>query len=271
MIMSSNAVATGAKSLDKKFRRDAKRKELAQRENDCEIRITHSREEFSAAFRLVYKEYLRQGLITRSNRYNLRILPHQLLRTSWVFTAIQDKEVVATLSLVEDGELGLPMEELYDSEIDHLRQEGKQLAELTCLAHRPHTNETMWNRGKVTSTLGILIGHVLNFAMHRKMDTLVISVHPRHASFYRRRYGFVDLGPDRSCPWAGNHPAKALQLDREGLCTDVMRARGTLLDKFLYYQTTKIGPISSAVSQYYWDLLEEVCPAVFQENRDKTA
>ncbi len=256
----SKAAATENKSVDKTFSKDWEQKWLGARKCCCDYQIAHSREQYRAAFSLVYDEYLKQDL-TRPNRLGLRILPHQLLLTSSILVATLSQNVVATISLVEDGKLGLPMDDLYAIEIERMRQKGKRLAELTCLAHR-HTDATMWNRGKVRATLETLIRHAANFAVQREIDDLVICVNPRHASFYQRRYGFTELGgPDRPCPWARNQPATPLWLDQCGIHA-ALRAFDSRDGKHRpnRLRATGLGPVSLAVTAPFWNMLAEVSP-----------
>jgi hypothetical protein len=265
MIMQSKAATEGNATIVKDISHSRRKDMFTDRNEGCDYRIARSRKEFEDTFRLIYEEYLQQRL-TRPNRLNLRILPHQLLQTSWVFNAVQDENAVATLSLVEDGQYGMPMDDIYGQEVGRLRQAGKQLAELTCLAHRPHTPETMWNRGKVTSTLGTLMGLTNSLALKRGVDGLVICVHPRHATFYQRRYGFVELGPNRYCPWAKNHPAKALLLDRRGMLTALHAFESTARYRQLaahlnsYHQTESPNSISAEAIAHFWGLLDQVSP-----------
>jgi hypothetical protein len=244
---------------------------FTDRNEGCDYRIARSREEFRAAFRLVYDEYLKQGL-TRPNRLGMRIIPHQLLQTSWVFTATLSEAVVATLSFVSDGQLGLPMDTIYRQEINRLREKSKGIAEVTCLANRPHRDESMWNRGKVWSTVGILMGHVLRVAVQRRIGDLVICIHPRHVTFYRRRYGFEKLGPILSCPWASDQPAQAMRLGERGILTAL---RATVLSdcdlQTARFQATMQESTSPEVKAYFRSLLEDVSPIPSRSNLGMTA
>ena len=75
-------------------------------------RIGASREELFAAFHLVYEQYLRSGLM-KPNSYRMRVTPYHLLPSTEVLVALDRGAVTCTMSLVRDGELGLPMESVY--------------------------------------------------------------------------------------------------------------------------------------------------------------
>jgi hypothetical protein len=163
------------------------------------------RREFEAAFRLIYDRYRGEGL-TQWNPHGLRILPHQLLDTSWVLLARKRHRLLGTLSLIEDGAMGLPIEQLYPAEIWRLRREGKRVAELACFALADESSsESM-------SVLRTLLRAACSIAAEQHVEELVICVHPRRASFYERRLGFVELGPTRACPWVCGQPAVALRM-----------------------------------------------------------
>src|SRR5689334_24741569 len=95
--------------------------------------LANSFEHRAAAFRLIYQSYLSSGL-GRRNPLGLRVTPFQLLATSQIFLASKStsiptelekwdasvhseelepsglrEQVVATITLVNDGQLGLPM------------------------------------------------------------------------------------------------------------------------------------------------------------------
>lgn len=256
----SQAVESNSKSTDKRSSQDRGQNWSSAQSSDCDFQVACSRAQYRAAFRLTYDAYLRQGL-TMPNPLRMRILPHQLLQTSWVFTATRAWKVVATLSLLEDGRLGLPMDELYAAEINRIRAQGQRLAELTCLAHRARVDNTMRNRGKAVTTLGTFMKHVASFAVQRGIDSFVMCVHPRHVSFYHRHYGFRVCGPDRCCPWANSQPATPLRLDQRRIraalrvfeALDGDHQPGGL-------QANEIRPVSPAVTNHFLNQLAEASP-----------
>ena len=81
-----------------------------------QCKIASLREARDAAFRLVYHSYLRADL-TEPNRHETRVTPYHLLPTTEVFVGMCRGEIISTLSLIQDGELGLPIESVYAPEI----------------------------------------------------------------------------------------------------------------------------------------------------------
>ena len=105
-----------------------------------ECRIAATREDRRAAFRLTYAAYLGSGL-TVCNRHRMRVTPYQLLASTDMFVAEIAGEISATVTLVADGDLELPMQLLYPAEINDRRASGLFLGEVSCLAHRPETGK----------------------------------------------------------------------------------------------------------------------------------
>jgi hypothetical protein len=165
---------------------------------------------FRSAFRLIYFAYLRGGL-TVANQVELRFLPHHLLATSSVLLAASGGQNVGTLSLIEDGELGVPTELLYPLDVARLRGGGKRIAELACLA-TAHAD-----RGLSRLTLRALLQFALQLADMRGIELLTVCVHPRHERFYRKGLGFVPFGAPRSCPWVCGQPAIAMYRPLRGV------------------------------------------------------
>jgi hypothetical protein len=177
---------------------------FADRELRC-VCVRHP-QSLLAAFRLIHERYVGDGLMRR-NRLGVRILPHQLLDTTWVLVAEREGEVVGTLSVVGEGELGLPIESICATELTRLRRGGRRVAELSCLA-------TKYVAGtKAIAVLRMLLRSALRVAADEQLDELAICVHPRHADFYEHRLGFRVMGGAQSCPWVCGRPAVAMSLN----------------------------------------------------------
>lgn len=173
---------------------------------NIEYKIAGTREERASAFRLVYRSYLEAGL-GGSNLYGMRVTPYHLLPSTEIFIATLRGETIFTVTLIADGELGLPMESVYGDEIAARRQAGLFSSEVSCLADR-----RAWFRGFLPVFVGI--NRLLaQYARHRGLDELLVAVHPRHAKFYRRYMAFAIIGQQKAYPTVRNNPAVALCLN----------------------------------------------------------
>jgi hypothetical protein len=170
---------------------------------DLACRRAQNPASFWMAFRLIYFAYVRSGL-AQPNPFGIRFLPHHLLTTSFVLLAARRELDVGTLSIIEDGEFGMPLDLLYPQDIARLRRGGTKVAELTCLAAETTEHRLRW------SILRVLLRSALELAAARRIEVLTVCIHPRHARFYEDRLGFVQLGPSRNCPWVCGQPAIAM-------------------------------------------------------------
>lgn len=119
--------------------------------------------------------------------------------------ASDESAIFGTITLGLDGENGILADTLYPEELQRLRQRGARLCELTRLAM-----DTQHNAKEVLGALFHLV-YIHGRLLHGATD-LVIEVHPRHASFYRRMMGFKFIGEERVCPRV-NAPAVLLHLE----------------------------------------------------------
>lgn len=173
------------------------------------VKIASERDEFEQAFRLVADRYKSRGYVT-AGAGSYRFTPHHALPGTVTFVAKEGDRVVATLTLVPDNDpLGLPMESIYPGEVAGLRAEGRVLGEVTCLA------EEGLNPREFLRVFSALIRLVMQFHVRRGGDTWLITVNPRHRSYYTKVLGFAPLGSCRSYSSVGDHPAEAFYLDAD--------------------------------------------------------
>ena len=138
----------------------------------------------------------------------MRFTPFHALPDTTTYVARSKGQVIATLSLVLDNVfLGLPMETIYGDEIAELRRANRRIGEVTSLA-----DSGLGIREFIPVFVG-LMRLMAQYFSSQDADTCVITVNPRHSSFYRKVMGFVGLGERRSYPTVQNHPAEAYMLD----------------------------------------------------------
>lgn len=182
-----------------------------------DFKIASSRHEWRAALGLVYRAYVRSGLIGM-NGYRMRVTPFHVMATTEVLIAVDRDEVLSTLSIVGDGRLGLPMETIYSKQIARRRRQGIRLAEVSCLAYEQEGSQQSF------AVVARLMALAVQCATYRGLDQLLIAVHPRHARFYERFIAFEMIGGRKTYGSVRNHPAVAMALDLNGLRRDHPRA-----------------------------------------------
>jgi hypothetical protein len=206
------------------------------------IRLATRSEDLCGAFSLVYKAYLRTGLV-RPNPFQMRVTPYHLLATTDVFVATEPsaQEVICTLSLVRDGRLGLPIESAFAEEVAERRRRGIRLAEVTSLADDRESGESG------SSPLLKAMGFMAQRAKRKGIDELLITVHPHHVKFYQRFIGFELLGEERPYESVLDKPAVALVLDLNLLHVNHPRAYERFFGKPFSAAELSDQPIQSSV------------------------
>ncbi len=168
-------------------------------------KIAQSRDELLAAFQLVYRSYRRAGLV-EENADQIRLTPFHLLPTTEVFVTQLRGTVVSTVSLIGDGELGLPLETIYPQNVSLIRRRGLRMAEIGSLADR---RDSPVRFIETFASMGRLMAQT---ALHRGYDGLVAVTHPKHARLYQRILPFEQIGSQGECPYANGNPAVMLAL-----------------------------------------------------------
>ena len=170
-----------------------------------EYGIAHQRPELESAFALIYQSYRRAGLM-EENELGIRVTPYHLLPTTEIFVTKYEDTVVSTVSLIGDGELGLPLESIYRQDVGVMRSSGLRMAEIGCLADRRNSPVRFV---ETFSTMGRMLAQV---AKDRGYHGLVAATHPKHARLYSRILPFEQVGEETQCPYANGNPAVMLAL-----------------------------------------------------------
>jgi hypothetical protein len=120
-------------------------------------------------------------------------------------------EMVGTLTVVFDGPLGLPADELYRKEIKPLRRPGRHPSEIISLG----VSEDVGRRAS-QQILVKLFNYVYLTAWYvRKSTDFVITVNPHHADYYRKTLLFEYAGSEKTYGKVGGAPAMLLHLALE--------------------------------------------------------
>lgn len=218
------------------------------------VRIAQCDREVIQALELVYRAYLRSGFIG-PNPFRLRVTPYHLLATSQVLVSFLDGQAITTTTLIGDGELGLPMEDLYGDEVGAKRQAGLRLAEVSCLADRRRDFERSF------ATLVQLMSLTAQAAAHQGIDQLLIAVHPRHGAFYQRFFGFELIGGLKSYEAVNNKPAVALALDLNHIAEHCPRGHDRLFGKPFSAEELQPRTMSDALMAYLAEAVGHLYPA----------
>lgn len=191
------------------------------------FRIARDLKEVIASWRVVYDVYVRSGFI-HPNPYLIHTTPHVLSTSSAVFHSAIGDEVESTLTAMVDGPMGLPLDSVFRPELDAFRQRGRRLTEYGLFAHtRQLANPEMERKSecckearreseaRVQSSIVHLMRLAFYFALTRNSSDFVVGVHPKHARFYHRAFGFNPIGPVKSYATVNHRPVMLLHANLE--------------------------------------------------------
>lgn len=171
------------------------------------VRIARTLSDWQSAMELTYGEYVKAGLIDR-NSIGLRSTESDLWPGTQKLLSSISGNVLGTLTMIVDSiDHGLPMDTVYEAELVALRQSGRKLVELSALAM-----DVPDLRGSLPVQVS-LFALMYHYALQQGVSDLVIAVHPKHAPFYEKAFGFLRIGTKKPYPYANEHPAVALRHD----------------------------------------------------------
>lgn len=192
------------------------------------VQIAAVESEWREAFELVARNYKAAGY-EGSASCKVRFTPYHALPDSRTFVAKHENSVLMTMTLVADNRLlGLPLESIYRDEVRALRRQRRRMAEVISLA----ADERLRQR-EFPHVFRALIRLMKQYHVTHGGDTWLITVNPRHATFYTKGLGFEQLGPQRQYAAVQGHPALAYFLDCELMKKNAPKMYETIFGEWL--------------------------------------
>lgn len=156
-----------------------------------DITIQLAREnEIEHAKKVVEEQYLKLGYLALDDELFFKSLAAYKAE-SYTLVATKNNQIIGTLTLIVDSPLGLPMDKIYAEENDCLRKGGRKLSELSQFAVK--------DGGLKCSLLLCKYAEVLADKVLGCSD-FVITVNPKHCSFYRKILRFEDYSSEKEHP-----------------------------------------------------------------------
>lgn len=169
------------------------------------LKIAKTFDEYMQSFSILYSEYLASKYLNSTNRDELYFSVYNLLPKTCVFLFKSYLTVLSTMTFIPDTpEFGLPMDDIYNAELDTLRRKGHKIAEIGSLATR------FDYRGQ--NLIMFLAKAIFQYAVITGIDDLCITVNPKHVRFYKTIFLFVPFGEKRFYDKVGA-PAVALRVN----------------------------------------------------------
>jgi hypothetical protein len=173
-------------------------------------RVAASAEDRQKAWGLVYRVY-REKEYAPANAQGLWYGLHDALPGTTTLLVEREGQPVARLTLAFDSPLALPADAVYGPEISALRAAGRKPCEIISLV----SVEGDLRRGAEIMKHLFKLAYLTARRLTDATDFL-ITVNPRHVSFYRRVLLLEELGPERPYGKVGGAPAVLLGLDLLG-------------------------------------------------------
>jgi hypothetical protein len=173
--------------------------------------------DFDGAFRLLHDNYVRDGHMT-PHPAGRRVSVFNAVPSTRVFVAREGDRVVATVALVPDSPIGLPMDQVYGEELSASRARGLRLAEAGTLS------VDAGYRASGAAILARLFRLLCLYAAEvARLDHLVMVVAPHHRRFYETCFPIRQFGSLR--PYPRINGTRVI-----GLAGDLARTRALLRD-----------------------------------------
>ena len=175
------------------------------------IRLTDTAEGRNSASMLINKMYAWRGY---AGTHHFSDDPNRI-----TLTATDKGEVVGTLTLGMDSEIGLMADQIFKDELDENRRNGARLCEFTKLAFDPAV------RSKTALANLFHLAVIYARDIHQCTD-IVIEVNPRHRRFYEYMLGFKREG-EMKMNTRVNAPAYLLRVNLAFVTEQIQKHGGT--------------------------------------------
>lgn len=182
------------------------------------VQTARVRDDYAEAFRTLHESYLRAGLC-EPQPSGMLVKPFHLWPETQIIICRSRGTVCGTMSLVVGESRQLPLEPLFPAEVARERDEHGVVAELSSLAISGTRSDNVHQRFLRLTSFAV------EFARRRGARTLLATVHPRHARFYRRAMGFDQIGNVVPHEGVGGKPATLIgvPIDRRESLAELYR------------------------------------------------
>lgn len=153
--------------------------------HELTFKIAKTKEELSAAFRILHDAYVREGYMD-PHPSGMRIGIYHALPSTTTLIAMHGNDVVGTVSIVRDSAFGFPLDKIYD--VRKYRSAGRRLAEISALAVDKNY------RGNKGEVLFPLLKFLYEYCVaYFGVDYMLIAVNPSRFPFYQAILFFEEL------------------------------------------------------------------------------
>jgi len=172
----------------------------------CKVRVANRPALRQKAYELIHYLYAKKGF-ARVKDPGVWLSIYDALPDTTTFVVEDDQGCVeGAITAVFDSPIGLPADELYQEEIDVVRNSGAKICEIVSLG----TKNTDKNTLKILACLFYCVW-LLAWRI-RKATDFVVTVNPSHKKFYCRKLLFKEIGPQRNYAKVNGAPSVLLNV-----------------------------------------------------------
>lgn len=157
---------------------------------DYVFQLATSKEDLEAAYTLLHKAYVDAGY-AQKNESGIRCTVYHAMPHAQVLVVKYKSRVVATVTLIKDGPMGLPSDKEYIEQNAKYRERGLNICEVSALAIDP-----VFRSGYLTLHLIKYLWHYTENILDCNLMCCVIN--PKALDFYRAYLNFEKEGPEIS-------------------------------------------------------------------------
>lgn len=192
---------------------------------EVQFSVAHNLDQVMEAWGVVYSAYRTLGLVD-PNPWQVHCTPHALTNDVAVIRgAIQGRCVTTVTGCLDHPVHGLPLDAVYPTEIQRLRDQGCSLIEVGLFGDRRQDPR------RARHTLLELMRWATWFGLNHGARQAIVGVHPHHAKFYAKCLGFEIIGEEKGYDTVNGAPVVPLFLDwAKAETPDAKKIRG--LDLF---------------------------------------
>lgn len=154
-----------------------------------EVKGAECIDEYKQAFKLAHDEYVSCGYIQENPEHPYYYSTFSFLPKTCIFVFKSFHNVIATLTQIFDNNnLGLPMDSLYKKELDVLRNQDREVVELSAFVTS--------RQFRMQNIIMYLCKAMFMHSNFHKVDDICVMVNPKHVSFYTKMFLFEPFGPE---------------------------------------------------------------------------
>jgi len=175
--------------------------------NDVIFKVATTDQEHVQLREILYQSYRGKGYI-EENKSKSYSPPHLDEPSTLSFVGKINNQVVITMSLTCDSPAGLPIDELYKTEVNRFRETERCIAEVGSFAS---SQEVRTGRQLLPFMMNKIM--FLHAESYFGVDDLLITVNPAHEAIYRHLLRFKRIGQNKAYSKVNGHIAVPLTLD----------------------------------------------------------